>query len=133
MGDAEHLASPGEDQSLDQAWHLAGFAAECLRKSGLRAIGDTLGRELGHDFEGKVEDSLAWVLSIDHWAHRYALDGWSSTCGALSKWRAEHRYERTAGIDRSRELGELLRFCRARADDLLFRLFADGLVPAELR
>ncbi len=34
--DAEHLVAHGEHASRDQAWHLAGFAHECARKSLIR-------------------------------------------------------------------------------------------------
>ena len=131
LRDAEHLAEPGETQSLDQAWHLGGFAAECLRKSGLRAIDHPLGREFSHSFEKETE--LGWLLTTDPWAHRYELDGWAARCTALQRWTEQHRYDRTGGVDRSADVTDLLAFCRARADDLLFRLFADGHLPVEFR
>lgn len=133
LRDAEHLASAGEHASLDQAWHLIGFALECLRKAGLSSLDDKVGKVLGHDFDDDAEQHLDWLIAIDPCAHRYQLSRWSERCSALLGWRAEARYERsgTTARDRSEALENLRIFGQARASDLLVRMYADGVLALE--
>jgi hypothetical protein len=136
LHDAEHLATDGEHRSLDQAWHLVGFALECLRKAGLSSIEDDerIGKNLlGHDLGKKAESHLDWLIAIDARAHRYQLGRWSADCPDLVLWTPEARYERSGTVakQRSAALTGLLKFGRERASDLLARMYIDGVLPVE--
>jgi hypothetical protein len=69
LRDAEHLADATTPHgSLDQAYHLAGFAPECGRKATIAA--DWMNKALGHDL-GVVDEIMAAL-----WADgRLPLDG----------------------------------------------------------
>ena len=84
--DAEHLVSPGAHSSRDQAWHLAGFAHECVRKSYL--AGGWIPKMLGHDFSSAGEQVVEIALALDPRAARFSVRGWAAQHPAITAWRA---------------------------------------------
>src|SRR5215212_4601191 len=81
LRDAEFLASvAAPDRSLDQAFHLAGFAPECARKAALPR--STFDKAIGHGTTDASELSLEWALAHDPRARRYRID--------LVKWAARY-------------------------------------------
>jgi hypothetical protein len=81
--DAEHLRSTEVPQrSLDQAYHLAGFAPECVRKAALPSR--TFDKAIGHGIGETSDFALRFALAMDPTAHRYDLLDWATTHPALS-------------------------------------------------
>src|SRR5689334_9632843 len=95
LRDAQLLASIAPpDRSLDQAFHLAGFAPECARKATLsRPMFD---RAIGHGTTEASELALEWALAHDPRARRYGIDmdEWSARYPELKVWNEGVRYER---------------------------------------
>ena len=128
--DAEHLAHvPPPDQSLDQAYHLAGYAPECARKATLSIR--WLDKTLGHRFDPKAEDVIGFVLELDAHAHRYQPTNWGTRYPALALWREDSRYERTGTFEED-EVSPLLKEARKAVDLVILGLWADGRIPAEV-
>lgn len=125
VADAEFLLSSGAHSSPDQAWHLAGFGPECLRKACLEDR--ALDRAIGHDLGPDAEALLDWGLSLDPHAWRYDLAGWSGRAPCLGEWRPDHRYERT-GTRRPDDVSELVQAARTFLDRVQADLWADGRV-----
>src|SRR5262245_44496192 len=68
--DAEHLLDAGADHaSPDQAYHLAGFGPECVRKATLSIR--WLDLAISHGFDDLAESLVDFAVSIDPLAHRY--------------------------------------------------------------
>jgi hypothetical protein len=128
--DAEHLADAGEHTSLDQAWHLAGFAHECARKA---LIGRSwIPRLLGHDFDDASERVVDIAVALDPIASRFPVRDWAARYPAIAAWRPDHRYERTgttAAIPR--DLAALLVQARQAVDASVTALFLDGTLMLE--
>lgn len=126
--DAEHLAGDGPAQSLDQAWHLAGFAHECGRKA---CLGDGwIARLLGHDFSSASETIVEWAIALDPHAGLFPVRDWSRRHPAVRSWRAEHRYERT-GTAQVADVTVLVQQGRAAVDECLVALLEAGQVSLE--
>ena len=127
MRDAEHLADSSLGPiSLDQAYHLAGFAPECARKAALSSSG--FDRALGHGGDGS-ETALGIALALDARAHRYELADWGARYVALALWSTRSpRYDAT-GTYRESDVVPLLREAREVVDRISFALWADGRVP----
>lgn len=125
VADAEHLLSTGSHQSQDQAWHLAGFGPECLRKAclGDRAFDRTLGHELGP----RAEALLDWGIALDPYAWRYDLSGWSEREPRLAEWRPAHRYEGT-GTRSGQAVTDLVDAARSFLERVRADLWADGRI-----
>lgn len=123
--DAEHLLEQGSHQSQDQAWHLAGFAPECLRKACLEDR--AFDHALGHDLGARGEGLLDWAIALDPRAWRYALAEWSSSAPCLLEWRPDHRYERT-GTRSGAKVEELVSSARHLVDRVRADLWADGVI-----
>ncbi len=125
--DAEHLLAEGPGRSPDQAWHLAGFGPECVRKACL--ADDLLDKALGHDLGEAADALLEWGLALDPHAARYHLDGWVDSYPVLSKWKPSHRYDRTgAHDDRDGSVTGLVQAARALVDRVVADLWADGRI-----
>ena len=121
MRDAEHLASDSENQSLDQAYHLAGFAPECIRKAILGR--PSLNKILGHDLSTTSNKVIEMALAIDPMAHRYQLD--REPPESLSRWKPDCRYEKT-GSKGTNEAQPLLNDAQELVHGLIAELWADG-------
>jgi hypothetical protein len=97
--DAESLLAPQNPggQSIDQAFHLAGYGPECARKAtlGLRDFDKTI----GHRFDGRAEGVLDALVALDPWALRYGASGWGARFPALAEWKETARYHRTGTAD----------------------------------
>jgi hypothetical protein len=123
--DAEHLMDPGEHQSLDQSYHLAGFGPECARKACLHER--WADKALGHrDAEVDAKLVLEVLLSVDGHAHRYRVEGWESYL-ELQQWDPSSRYEATGTHDEV-TVRTLIEECRAIVDPITTALWADGLL-----
>lgn len=118
--DAERLLT-SPTPSPDQAWHLAGFGPECVRKACLQET--VLHLPLGHDLGEAGDALLEWWIPLDPAAWRYGLTGWAEA--ELEQWRPEHRYERT-GRRTVAAAGALTRRSRERVDGVVAALWMDG-------
>jgi hypothetical protein len=129
--DAEHLARPGPSASPDQAWHLAGFAHECARKSFLSE--SWIPKLLGHDFHAAGERVVEIAIALDPRASRFPIADWTPRYPSISAWLPDQRYERTGAIARNRDrrLDELVAQAREAVDTCLVALFLDGALALE--
>lgn len=126
LRDAEHLADASlGSASLDQAFHLVGFAPECARKAALSS--STYDRPMGHGGRAS-EAALGLALALDARAHRYDLTDWAARYPALAKWTEGARYEAT-GTRGQAEVRALLDEAREIVVRIAFALWADGRVP----
>ncbi|HTN86613.1 MAG TPA: hypothetical protein VL242_23090 [Sorangium sp.] len=129
LRDAEHLADATSPHlSLDQAYHLAGFAPECARKAAIAA--PWVNKPLGHELGDNAEVVLELALTLDPFATRYALQGWGTTYPALDKWEPGCRYEQTSTFT-SAHVEPLLREARRVVEEIMAALWADGRLPLE--
>lgn len=127
--DAEHLGEPAQAHtSLDQAFHLAGFGPECVRKAAL--AGPTFDKVIGHDLA--PEAILRTAFALDPGARRYRISGWAAKYPALSQWTPEARYEET-GTRLQAMVEPLLREARAAVDAIVIALYCDGRLPGAFR
>ena len=97
--DAERLLMAQGDfpASPDQAWHLAGFGLECIRKACLfERWGDKL---LGHDFDSGGEEVLSFLLALEPRAWRYPLRDWEQESPLLKEWTPEARSDSSFPLD----------------------------------
>jgi hypothetical protein len=129
--DAEHLAASGEHTSLDQAWHLAGFAHECARKSLIRA--GWVPRILGHDFTKADEHIVDIAIALEPSSGRLPLPAWAARFPAVGRWRPDHRYERTGAVAaaQDRDIGALVSQAREGVDHSVAALFIEGTIQIE--
>jgi hypothetical protein len=126
--DAEFLAStPLPNQSLDQAFHLAGFGPECARKATWPRA--TFDKAIGHDTTDAAEASLAWALAHDPRARRYQVDlvAWHARYPALASWTTDTRYDQT-GTHSQPQVNVLLTEARAAVTAILTALWIDGVL-----
>ncbi|MBM4060397.1 MAG: hypothetical protein FJ265_04755 [Planctomycetes bacterium] len=121
--DAEHLAAQGAHESLDQAFHLAGYGPECARKAVLSDR--TFDRAIGHGVQRAAELALRFALAADPAARRYDLEDWSSAYPELANWSEQSRYERT-GTRAVTVVNPLLAEARSITDRITYSLWADG-------
>jgi hypothetical protein len=124
--DAEHLASPGAHQSLEQAYHLAGFGPECARKATLSER--WLDQAIGHGFGDVGERVLELATALDQRAARYAPGSLGVTYPALASWDVSCRYERT-GARSAGEVGAICEQARTAVDAIVLALWLDGRWP----
>lgn len=124
--DAEHLLQEGPSRSIDQAFHLAGFGPECIRKALLDdSVFDTI---LGHRLDLGMESTLETILALDPAARRYAPRHWSARWPALGTWTEQARYEPT-GKRAPAEVGALVLQSAEIVRETLAALWADGRLP----
>lgn len=124
--DAEDLL----DSSVDQAWHLAGFAHECARKACLRE--GWIPKLLGHDFSEAGEQVVEVGISLDPRASRFPLRDWASRYSVIASWRPDHRYERTGTVRASeRNVEALVEQGRTATNACIVALFLDGAIGVE--
>lgn len=124
LRDAEHLAdAQGSHLSLDQAYHLAGFAPECARKAALAA--PWLNKPLGHELGDDCEAILSLALALDPAAARYELQNWEQRYPALADWKPTCRYDKTSTYDATK-VKPLLDECWQVVIEIMAALWADG-------
>jgi hypothetical protein len=109
--------------SPDQAWHLAGFGPECVRKACLEDA--ILDLALGHDLGPQGEVLLEWWIPLDPSAWRYHLAGWAQHTPRLAEWNPSHRYEST-GTRFGGPVRELTERARQLLDGVVADLWSDG-------
>lgn len=124
--------------SLAQAYHLAGFAPECIRKALLssRAFDKTLGHRFHPPTAPQAnEDMLAVIMATDPFAARYysPRSSWAQAYPALAAWTENARYDRDADpkFDRER-VRALLDSARDAVNGVVLSLWLDGRLPEEL-
>jgi hypothetical protein len=78
-------------RSIDQAWHLAGFGPECIRKA---CIASRYHRSLGHDLSRSSDDLVALLIETDPALTRYRLE--TSHITALQRVASERFVERVS-------------------------------------
>lgn len=122
--DAERLLP----DSPDQSWHLAGFAAECARKSCLTI--EPFRVALGHEHGADADRLLDVILALDGRAQRLPLRGWAPLGSKLAAWSEAHRYDRRGG--HAAEAKELVRECAQRHDAVLLALWLHADVDLEV-
>lgn len=123
--DAERLLEPEGTfaPSFDQAWHLAGFGPECIRKALLtERHGD---KALGHELGAETGPLLDWLLSLDAGAWRYGAQTWVSTKPLLESWQPDARYAKTGTYSQT-QARELVDLARHLVTATLANLWADG-------
>lgn len=121
--DAENLQNNG---SPDQAWHLAGFGPECIRKA---SIPDWAHKCLGHEQGERVDLILDFILAMESGAWRYRLQDWGCTHPVLGKWQPEVRYERSGYCEKKKlDVNSLVSVARELVDRLHAELWADGCI-----
>lgn len=121
--DAEHLLTAGDHQSVDQAYHLAGFGPECIRKAALSARwGDKV---IGHDFSEDLEAQLDVLIALDPLSVRAGAEGFARRFPEIATWDVSGRYERTGTIDEA-EARKLVEAARRAVDETLLTLWLDG-------
>lgn len=126
--DAEHLALDGADQSLDQAYHLAGYAPECARKATLST--STYNKAIGHGVGETSEIALQIALALDLGAHRYDLERWGARFPTLARWTEVARYDRT-GKRAAGDVSAVVREAREIVDRIVSALWMDGALPRD--
>jgi hypothetical protein len=125
--DAEHLvAADPPVQSLDQAYHLAGFGPECARKATLSTA--TFDKAIGHGFEGASEFALDFACATDPRTTRYHVNNDEASFPELRRWSPQARYERTGTYQ---DPYPLLEEVRTIVDGIVFALWADGEIPED--
>lgn len=124
--DAENLFCESPSRSVDQAWHLAGFGPECIRKACLTEPWADMA--LGHALGESVEVSLDFALSLDPRAWRLGLANWRGT-GLLNRWNPQDRYVATGTAVES-DVSELLLLSRSKVDSVVATMWASGLLEA---
>lgn len=129
--DAEHLVTPGEHGSRDQAWHLAGFAHECARKSLIRE--SWVPKLLGHDFAGADERVVEIAIALDPRSGRLPVRDWAARYPAIRRWRPDHRYDRTGDSERDHQrlVDDLVAQARDAVDSCVVALLVEGRLDIE--
>lgn len=133
--DAEHLLAVADpDRSPAQAWYLAGYGPECVRKAGLDD--DWLNKTIGHGVVGASETVVAFALAHDPRPRRYGLDRLPAPHSVLDGWKVEDRYDASEVGDARDARGEIRKAveeARRIVDNVLFALWVDGRVPETFR
>jgi hypothetical protein len=125
--DAETLYADGPRRSIDQAFHLAGFAPECARKACLfERFAD---KAIGHGFDENTEAIIETALCVDPRAHRYRPLGWSMRFPVFADWTPVSRYWPTNQADESRTR-QLIQDARTVVGEVVLAMWADGALPA---
>lgn len=124
--DAEALLAT----SPDQAWHLAGFGPECIRKATVTSEWARLA--IGHALSGRgLNELLELIAALDPLARRHGLRAAPVPAPPISQWRPVHRYEPTGRRLHAAALA-LAEACRREVDRRVAELFAAGVLPAEV-
>lgn len=126
MRDAEQLLT----NSPDQAWHLAGFGPECMRKAVLTL--HWAGKVLGHSIDGNDGALIDLLCDLDPHARRHQSIASIQPTATLAQWGVNHRYEAT-GTRSEATARPLVEHCRAQVDSRLAELWASGILPADGR
>jgi hypothetical protein len=122
--DAEYLLEAhGGYSSPDQAYHLAGFGPECVRKAALSV--DWFDRAIGHRYDAEAEKVLEVAIALDSGAVRYRLESWASRFRYLGRWAEIARYERTGARD-GESVRAVVREARVIVDEIVLALWLDA-------
>lgn len=124
--DAEHLLEVSPSQSIDQSYHLAGFAPECARKAAIPAR--AYDQAIGHGVGDSSEVALDYVLATNSFSHRYDLKNWQVRYPHLAAWKEIVRYEVT-GQRNAIDVAALVSEAREIVDRIVYALWADGMIP----
>jgi hypothetical protein len=131
LRDAEHLLrAPVPDRSVDQAYYLAGYGPECVRKAAVPA--STYDQAMGHGVGESSEVALAYALATNVSAHRYELTQWYQRYPALTKWNETARYRRSGTFSED-QARDLLQQASDVVDAVTYALWADDVVPESFR
>jgi len=125
--DAEYLLDTSHSgHSIDQAYHLAGFGPECIRKStiALRCFDHVIGHQLGQ----RAEFLLDFIVGVDPWAARYHPKDWEVKFPALAAWSEQSRYEKTGNRTQA-GVTEVVEQARHVVDEIYLALWMDGRIP----
>jgi hypothetical protein len=129
LRDAEHLLEAHDGHaSPDQAYHLAGYGPECVRKAALSV--DWFDRAIGHRYGGVVERVLEVAIALDPRAGRYRLERWAERYASLRGWTETARYEHTGTrtVMAARTLTKDAREC---VDELVMALWLDARLDGD--
>lgn len=130
LRDAEFLADrEGAHPSPDQAYHLAGYAPECMRKA-------TLGvrwfdKAIGHRFDEAAGTAIDFAIAMDPMALRYNPRGIGDHFTELKAWREDVRYLRSGRIAPA-QVERCVAESRELVEELLFALWWDGRLGREV-
>ncbi len=126
--DAEYLlAAPEPDGSPDEAWYLAGYGPECVRKAGLDQR--SFDHAIGHGLADASRTAVAFALAHDPRPRRYGLHRFHLMHPTLERdWKVEQRYDAT-GTRAPEDVRKAVAEARQSVDDTLFALWADGRIP----
>jgi hypothetical protein len=125
--DAQGLVSA----SPVQAFHLAGYGPECVRKAALTydpSAMKELDKAIGHGFRKDVESTLALVIPLDPLAVRYELPGWKTRFSVLTTWSEEVRYQASDHLGRG-SAQKLVDVATELVTEVTTALWADGRLP----
>lgn len=131
VSDAEELLRNERKTSIDQAWHLGGFAHECARKA---CISDSwVPKLLGHDFSSASDEAIETAIALDPRAGWLPVRNWSARYPAVALWRPDHRYERTGSTRAAadRKAHDLVAQARTAVDACVVALFINGSLAME--
>ncbi len=120
--------------SLDQAWHLAGFAHECARKAFIHTPRNSwVSKMLGHDFDSSGDLVMGVAVALDPRAGRFPVSEWAKRYPAIAAWHPNQRYDRTGAVQRvsHRRVAELVMQAREAVDACIVALFMDGALAIE--
>ncbi len=113
---------------MDQAFHLAGFAPECVRKAILAS--SWVFKPLGHALGDDADLILDLFTLLEPGVLRYNLSGWAARFPELSRWRPDVRYEAT-GTRTEERARAIVSESRDLTIGLLAALWADGRLNQE--
>ena len=130
IDDAEHLADlNGPHPSPDQAYHLAGYAPECMRKATLGVRWFDMA--IGHRFDDAAERVIDFAIAMEPMALRYNPSDRRTRFPAMAAWQEDVRYLRTGSTDPA-TVRRCVTEARTMVDEMLFALWADGRIEDEV-
>lgn len=126
--DASQLVS----SSPVQAFYLAGYGPECVRKAALtfpdEKVQEQIQFAIGHGFKKHAETALSIAMDVDPMASRYGLSRWGTRQNILQEWNERCRYGRCDSI-RVSKARKLIEKAEPVVTDVVLALWADGRLP----
>jgi hypothetical protein len=124
--DARFLLDGCEDYSSpDQAWHLAGFGPECIRKACLASR--DWDKVLGHDLGAESDAVLRLLIGIEPGVTRYRIESIVNASMSLSEWEPGCRYKKSGSHDEALAK-TLTEECEAFVHRVACELWMDGVL-----
>jgi hypothetical protein len=118
----------GDDNRWQEAAYLAGYIAECSLKALLeRTAPDILLQLLGHNLVALTGEALEMAALLNPTSRRYPVATLSPGTPGVSRWKPEHRYERT-GFLTDREFQQIVAEAQLVGRSVLIELMLDGIV-----